>query len=97
MWDLPRPGVESVSPALANGFLTIGQPGKSAEVFLEHRRSTNSSFLGKVRGDLTEEVAPGLDLDISILLADGSKFIASLENVVQCVVSGMRSVGCGKA
>ena len=75
-----------MSPALANGFLTIGQPRKSAEVFLEHRRSTNSSFLGKVRQDLTEEVAPGLDLDISILLADGSKFIASLENVVQCYI-----------
>ena len=42
-------------------------------------------------------MASGLDLDISILLADGSKFITSLENVVQCFVSGMRSLGCGKA
>ena len=29
MWDLPRPGIESVSAALAGGFLTIGPPGKS--------------------------------------------------------------------
>ena len=28
MWDLPRPGLEPVSPALAGGFLTIAPPGK---------------------------------------------------------------------
>ena len=27
MWDLPRPGIESVSPALAGGFFTTGPPG----------------------------------------------------------------------
>ena len=29
MWDLPGPGIESVSPALARGFSTTGPPGKS--------------------------------------------------------------------
>ena len=29
MWDLPWPGIEPVSPALARGFLTTGSPGKS--------------------------------------------------------------------
>ena len=29
MWDLPRPGLEPVSPALAGGFLTTAAPGKS--------------------------------------------------------------------
>ena len=29
MWDLPRPGIKPVSPALAGGFLTTGPPGKS--------------------------------------------------------------------
>ena len=29
MWDLPRPGLEPVSPALAGGFLTTAPPGKS--------------------------------------------------------------------
>ena len=29
MWDLPRPGIEPVSPALAGGCLTTGPPEKS--------------------------------------------------------------------
>ena len=29
MWDLPRPGLEPVSPALAGRFLTTVPPGKS--------------------------------------------------------------------
>ena len=29
MWDFPRPGIEPVSPALADGFLTPEPPGKS--------------------------------------------------------------------
>ena len=29
MWDLPWPGLEPLSPALAGGFLTTGPPGKS--------------------------------------------------------------------
>ena len=28
MWDLPAPGLEPVSPALAGGFLTTAPPGK---------------------------------------------------------------------
>ena len=28
MWDLPGPGIESVSPALSGGFLTTAPPGK---------------------------------------------------------------------
>ena len=31
MWDLPRPGIQPVSPALAGGFLTTAPPGKSCE------------------------------------------------------------------
>ena len=34
MWDLPRPGIEPMSPALAGGFLTTGPPGKSCNDFL---------------------------------------------------------------
>ena len=33
MWDLPRPGIEPVSPALAGGFLTTDPPGKSRAHF----------------------------------------------------------------
>ena len=28
MWDLPRPGLEAMSPALAGGFLATVPPGK---------------------------------------------------------------------
>ena len=33
MWDLPGPGLEPVSPALAGGFLTTGPPGKPGFFF----------------------------------------------------------------
>ena len=36
MWDLPRPGLEPVSPALAGGFSTTAPPGKPPIVFLKH-------------------------------------------------------------
>ena len=32
-WDLPGPGIEPVSPALAGGFLTTGPPGTSQRYF----------------------------------------------------------------
>ena len=34
MWDLPRPGLEPVSPALAGRFLTTAPPGKPDHPFL---------------------------------------------------------------
>ena len=34
MWDLPGPGLEPVSPALAGGFLTTAPPGTSLHLFL---------------------------------------------------------------
>ena len=33
MWDLPGPGLEPVSPALAGGFLSTAPPGKSQNTF----------------------------------------------------------------
>ena len=33
MWDLPRPGLEPVSPALAGGFSTTAPPGKPYHFF----------------------------------------------------------------
>ena len=35
MWDRPRPGVELVSPALADRFLTTEPPGKPTGTILE--------------------------------------------------------------
>ena len=34
MWDLPGPGLEPVSPALAGGFLTTVPPGKPCLLIL---------------------------------------------------------------
>ena len=34
-WDLPRPGIESGSPALAGWFLTTGPPGKPLSIYSE--------------------------------------------------------------
>ena len=49
MWDLPGPGLEPVSPALAGGFLTTVPPGKShlsidltkgvKDLYTEHHRT----------------------------------------------------------
>ena len=35
MWDLPRPGLEPVSPALAGRFSTTAPPGKPPNLLLE--------------------------------------------------------------
>ena len=35
MWDLPGPGLEPVSPALAGRFLTTAPPGKSCLIYFE--------------------------------------------------------------
>ena len=40
MWDLPGPGLEPVSPALAGGFLTTVPPGKSLASFFNHAYAT---------------------------------------------------------
>ena len=36
MWDLPRPGLEPMSPALAGGFSTTAPPGKPQGHFLQN-------------------------------------------------------------
>ena len=33
MWDLPRPGIEAMSPALAGRFFTTEPPGKPKKLF----------------------------------------------------------------
>ena len=35
MWDLPRPGLEPVSPALAGRFSTTAPPGKPSKIFFD--------------------------------------------------------------
>ena len=46
LWNLPRAGIEPVSPALAGGFLTTGSPGKSSVLLkgLPGHRPSQSLF-----------------------------------------------------
>ena len=49
MWDLPGPGLEPVSPALAGGFFTTAPPGKPSNTFksirlAKIRQSKNTKF-----------------------------------------------------
>ena len=47
MWDLPRPGLEPVSPALAGGFLTTAPPGKPQRnlMFVKQKKRRKYDFL----------------------------------------------------
>ena len=50
MWDLPGPGLEPMSPALAGGFLTTAPPGKphsdSSELIYSYVALYNFYHLG---------------------------------------------------
>ena len=50
MWDLPGPGLDPVSPALAGGFLTIAPPGKSSATFLKYVIYLNGNATKLERG-----------------------------------------------
>ena len=45
MWDLPRPGLEPVSPALAGGFSTTAPPGKPQIFYLKKIYHSPSCFV----------------------------------------------------
>ena len=71
MWDLPGPGLEPMSPALAGGFLTTEPPGKfPAEIFylivLESRSSRSRCLQDHAPSDRLRE---GSVLGLSQLLA----------------------------
>ena len=44
MWDLPRPGLEPVSPALAGRFSTTAPPGKPHAVLMRSNPLASSLF-----------------------------------------------------
>ena len=49
MWDLPRPGLEPMCPALAGRFSTAAPPGKPCNIFLKDilslfRKKTNGNY-----------------------------------------------------
>ena len=44
MWDLPRPGMEPVSPALTGGFLSTAQPVKPFCVYLKLKHTFRTEW-----------------------------------------------------
>ena len=59
MWDLPRPGLEPVSPALAGRFSTTVPPGKPKKAFLKR-------VFSYVLSHTTEVVFSGLLKSLSL-------------------------------
>ena len=53
MWDLPGPGLEPVSPALAGGFLTTAPPGKPYNIILVSGvQHSDSVFLQVIKNEV---------------------------------------------
>ena len=50
MWDLPGPGLEPVSPALAGGFLTTAPPGEASPLLIEDT-DTDASVVLRPRSE----------------------------------------------
>ena len=71
MWDLPRPGIKSMSPAPAGGFLTSGSPGKSIKyLLLDSKRSRRYSYYLSVRREIFGKmtwIKESSDIQISVL------------------------------
>ena len=63
-WDLSGPRLESVSPALAGGFLTTAPPGKSHILFFECH---NVKTLGSIM--VVESVLLAFDIHFLFLTA----------------------------
>ena len=55
MWDLPRPGLKPVSPALAGGFLTTVPPGKPSKGSLNRDCSELYLFLQEAFPDVLSD------------------------------------------
>ena len=59
MWDLPRPGLKPVSPALAGGFSTTAPPGKPPFTFLKviniHFNNSSNTEVYKVYSEVYKE------------------------------------------
>ncbi|KAJ8781897.1 hypothetical protein J1605_010645 [Eschrichtius robustus] len=65
MWDLPRPGVKPMSPALAGGFLTTVPPGKPRPHYfkwlLQTRRLSNCGSRAQLLRGMWDLPRPGLE------------------------------------
>ena len=92
MWDLPRPGLEPVSPALAGRFSTTAPPRKpgdhtlSALVYSRHSRPFNYHFMcHQLLGYLREEGCPMLLMAMAIVIAGSTAALHLIDGLWRVV------------
>ena len=62
MWDLPGPGIEAVSFALAGGFLTSGPPGKPRPTDILHE--VHQGYMVQVSTFKVNSRSPGPPIEL---------------------------------
>ena len=90
MWDLPRPGLEPVSPALAGRFSTTAPPGKPQSFFYTLKKSLLSSHfqafvLGSGNKGMSKNRKVLTFVDLTIYGEGGTTNNYSMENVLKCI------------
>ena len=80
MWDLPRPGLEPVSPALAGRFSTTTPPGKPGRQILNHCTTREVPLI--FWGTTTLFSIATAPFYIPVSSAQGSSFSTSLSKFV---------------
>ena len=75
MWDLPGPGLEPVSPALAGGFLTTVPPGKSLKFLVIVVFMVMGNWKMDPRCPSTSEIRAGTALTDGISTAIWEQFM----------------------
>ena len=83
MWDLPRPGLEPVPPALAGGFLTTVPPGKPTKNTIER--------IHEIRVEVTASVKRYEET--ALVAKPGLKVVAVTEPSLEAVAVGKPELG----
>ena len=88
MWDLPRPGLEPVSPALAGRFSTTAPPGKPLGSLLKGLKATSVSqagliFQGSMKNCFQAHSVVGRIQFLAIVILVPNFFCLSTSNVSQ--------------
>ena len=73
MWDLPGPGLEPMSPALAGSFLTTVPPGKSKENLLNKKIKNKKRKIKKPNFFSHAKKLLVIDRGYPVTLAKGAK------------------------
>ena len=81
MWDLPRPGFESVSPALAGRFLTTAPPGEP--LFFKFKYQFGHIFIAHIKNlmQLGEKILVIAIMDNYIIKLKREKYSFSSQGI----------------